>query len=133
LLILTLGCLWLYYGRCSQHVLLKNVALAIEIKMPTQGTFSKRYRKLQKYLENAVDKVWNNDYNSAKIRRLAIDSFPIERSSRMLRFRKKKKRSKAKIGYISSQKTHFYGFRLHWLMSISGKPFKCKILAGEAH
>jgi len=51
----------------------------------------------------------------------------------MKRKRPKAKRSKATVGYIPSQKTYFYGFRLHWMMTPTGMPYRLVILPAHIH
>jgi len=65
--------------------------------------------------------------------RLVVDSFAVERYNKARKMQKRKKRSKATSGYVSSQKTYFYGFRLHWLMTPKGAPYKLIILPGHTH
>ena len=133
LLIATLGCLWLLNGRCSQQELLNNVALAKGIKVPTQGCFSKRVRKLLKWLEKANERILKQELHKKSQVRLAVDSFAIDKYNKKTKNRKRKKRSKATFGYIPSQVVNFYGFRLHWLMTPSGAPFAIKLLPGNIH
>jgi len=131
--ILTLGCLQTLYGLPAQGTFLKMVAEATQFKCPSQGYFSRRARGLNSFLVNVQPMIFTKFNANQSISTYIMDSMPIEKKRLIKKGQKLQKRSKATTGYVSSLKTHFYGFKLHSILTKSGIPVRIKLLPANIH